>query len=268
MVLEMMLRVAVRVHIPGSSVITILHTIIMVSMIVIVTKRGSRRTLLVIIVMMHFGLHRIRMNSMMHRRLTAIVHIMIVLRTLVLVLMTWISLVHIRRTRMVTMVFRTPHGVILSNMRHWWRLTLMLLLGLEVVRVIGSFLSSPILGTLSAILTSATNGNRYTWRNRHLWLLLLLLWKTWGGSSANRFHSPLRRKGMVLLMVKVSSRSSMLHMTLLLLLHVHVVHSVLFTTSRTLLNGVSPMRTNQSLLLMVEIVVVRKHVRMINSLLL
>ena len=38
LVLEMMLSMAVRVHVPWSSVITILHTIIMVSRIVIVTK--------------------------------------------------------------------------------------------------------------------------------------------------------------------------------------------------------------------------------------
>lgn len=172
LLLEVMLRMAMRVHIPGSSRITILHSVVVMPMVIIVVaKRRSRRTLLMIIVTMHFGLHGIGMHSMMHRGLATIVH-MIVLRALVLVLLTWISLVH-RRTRMVTVLFRTSHVVILSAMRHWWRLAWVLLvwLGLKVVRLIRIFLSCPILG---AILTAATNGDRYTRRNCHLWLLLLL----------------------------------------------------------------------------------------------
>lgn len=192
------------------------------------------------------------MNSMMHRRLTTIVH-MIVLRALVLVLMTRKSLVH-SRTRMVAMLFRPPHVVILSSMRHGWRLT-------WVLRLIRVFLDYSVLDTLHAILTAATNGNRYARRNCHLWLLLLL-WKTRGRSSADRFHSRLGRKGMVLLVMKVSSRSP------LLLLHVHVIHSVLFSTSHTLLNRISPMWSHQPLLLVVVVIIVWRHVGMIDPLLL
>ena len=72
---------------------------------------------------------------------------------------------------------------------------------------------------------------------------------------------------MILLVVKVSSWSPMLHMTLLLL-HVHIVHSVLFTTSETLLTRVSPVWTHQPLLLLVVVIVVWRHVRRIHPLLL
>ena len=127
LVLEMMLRMTMRMHFPGSMRITIWDPIFRVPMVVILSKRRSRSTLVVVVVMMHLGVHGIRMNSVMHGRLATVVHVL-VLWALVLVLMAWESLVHSMRTRMVAMVFLSSHVVILSNVRDWWRLSWMLLL--------------------------------------------------------------------------------------------------------------------------------------------
>mmetsp|Transcript_20393 Transcript_20393/g.50706 ORF Transcript_20393/g.50706 Transcript_20393/m.50706 type:complete len:325 (-) Transcript_20393:368-1342(-) len=231
---------------------------------VVVVAHG--RSLVVIVVVMHFRvlLHGIRMNSVMHVWLSTIVHVVIVLWPLVL--MAWVSLMHL-----VTMVFLATHWVILSTMRHWWRLPLTLLWMLLLLRrwlwlllFVGLAFLWPILGSWSIVLGCIStpkglrlcNGNSYTRRNVRLlvWMMVLLLLLRMTLRSP-LIHSILRWKVMVLRVMKVTP-------VLLLLLHVmlHVVHSVLIVASHAVLNRISPSGTNQSLLLKVMVVV--SHVGM------
>jgi len=92
LVLEMMLRMTMRIHftVPsGSMRVATGKPIVGVAMVLVLYMRRSCTALrgMVIVVMMHVGVHAIRMNSVVHRRLTTVVKLIVLWVLLMLELM-------------------------------------------------------------------------------------------------------------------------------------------------------------------------------------